>query len=92
MTAVNELEPWKQYLTIIFLEIEVNGKYSSKKPLFTKIEKSNYFSIYTRSYLYKIRKETIKKCDLTDGSNQAGKICMSEAYIGSWHTTCMRES
>ena len=62
------------------------------KPLFTKIEKSNYFSIYTRTDLYKIRKETIKKYDLTDGSNHAGKICMSGAYVSSWYATCMRES
>ena len=31
------------------------------KPLFTDIEKNNCFSIYTRSELNKIRKETIKK-------------------------------
>ena len=31
------------------------------KPLFTEIEKNNCFSIYTRSDLNKIRKETIQK-------------------------------
>ena len=39
--------------------------------VFTEIEKNNWFSIYTRSDVNKIRQETIKKYDLTDGSNHA---------------------
>ena len=41
------------------------------KSVFTEIEKNNYFSIYRRSDLNKIRKETIKKYDLIDGWNHA---------------------
>ena len=39
--------------------------------IFTEIEKNNCFSLYTRRDLYKIRKETIKKNDLIDGSIHA---------------------
>ena len=46
------------------------------KPLFTETEKNNCFSIYTRSDLYKIRKETVKMYHLIEGSNHASKICM----------------
>ena len=41
------------------------------KPLFTEIEKSNCFNLYTRGDLNKIREEAIKKYDLIDGSNHA---------------------
>ena len=39
------------------------------KPLFTEIEKNNCFSLYIRRDHNKIRKETIKKYHLIDGSN-----------------------
>ena len=40
------------------------------KPLFTKIEKNNCFSIYTRRDLNKMRAESIKKYYLIDRSGQ----------------------
>ena len=46
------------------------ARYIFLKSLFTEIEKNNCFSIYTRSDLNKIRKETIKKYDLIDRSGQ----------------------
>ena len=40
------------------------------KPLFTELERNNFFSECTRSDLNKIREETTKKYDLIDRSGQ----------------------
>ena len=55
----------------LFFSISVNSGFRNIQPLVTEIEKNNCFSIYTRSDLNKIRKETFKKFDLIDGANHA---------------------